>query len=130
MRKQSKKQHFRRFHCFYFRSQENGQKSELSPHPDRVVKTSEDQYVRPDSSSSQSSVENESPSAKSNAHHHHHHPPTLKPDFNRVRLCCCFFHLNLKNFPFALNFSFQVDSSEWQSSINDRYDTSSGSNCS
>jgi len=60
-------------------------KSELSPHPDRVVKTSEDQYVRPDSSSSQSSVENESPSATSNAHHQHqHHPPTLKPDFNRL----------------------------------------------
>ena len=49
----------------------------------RIVKTSEDQYIRPDSSSSKSSADEERISPKPNPQN----PPSthqLKPDFNRV----------------------------------------------
>ena len=57
-------------------------------HGTRLVKTSEDQYVRPDSNSSISSSDDQNRSPKPNIQTlpstlHHHSP--LKPDFNRVR---------------------------------------------
>jgi hypothetical protein len=72
------------------RSQENAQIQEQSAtqweNGARIVKTSEDQYQRPDSNSSKSSSAEQNGSAKVNAHNppsiHQHQP--IKPDFNRV----------------------------------------------
>lgn len=56
----------------------------------RIVKTSEDQYERPDSSSSRSTVpEQPQPSPKVNVHNpsplqQQHQQQVLRPDFNRV----------------------------------------------
>lgn len=55
--------------------------------PDRLVKTSEDQYIRVASDSSRSSSEPEHPSPKStsiNATSVVHQPTTLKKEYNRV----------------------------------------------
>jgi len=52
----------------------------------RIVKTSEDQYHRSNSSSSKSSVDEEKLTPKPNAHNapSTHHYQGVKPDFNRV----------------------------------------------
>ncbi len=67
----------------------------------RIVKTSEDQYERTDSSSSKSSAAEEKLPSKINAHNPSSiHHQAVKPDFNRVFIlsiavtleyvCCCF----------------------------------------
>jgi hypothetical protein len=66
----------------------------------RIVKTSEDQYKRSDSSSSKSSVTEENLSPKSNAHNHPpvHQQQAVKPDFNRVFIYLFIYIINLNIF--------------------------------
>jgi hypothetical protein len=80
------------YRIFIFRNQEA---QEQNGHPweagVRITKTSEDRYVRSDSTSSRSSVDEPIPSPKSNIYNSSSmHQSTGKQDFNRVFILILF----------------------------------------